>query len=186
MKTQFRSFRALLLVATLCIFHFEGITSDNAAGTMQVSQEAILNGANLFDGTTRLANGGAACNSCHNVNNSAVLSGGLLGKDLTDVYTRMGDAGLSGILGAPPFPAMASAYNDNRLTDEEIEYLKAFLQFVDVNSDGQEADSNDEIFLLYGPIGLIVWLVLVYFFWFNRKKESVKKAVFDRQIKPIN
>jgi len=35
-------------------------------------------------------------------------------------------------------------------------------------------------------MGLIVWLIMVYFFWFNRKKESVKKAVFDRQIKPIN
>jgi hypothetical protein len=40
--------------------------------------------------------------------------------------------------------------------------------------------------LTYSPIGLVIWLVFIYFFWYNRKKESVKKEIFDRQIKSIN
>ena len=98
----------------------------------------------------------------------------------------MGDAGLSGIIGSPPFPAMASAYRNNKLTEEEISELTAFFKHSDDVSFDQKVKSGNEIFFVYGPMGLILWLILIYFIWFNRKKESVKKEVYDRQIKPIN
>ena len=149
-------------------------------------QQAISDGAGLFDGSTRLTNGGSSCITCHNVASDAVISGGLLAKDLTDVYTRMGDVGVAAILGSPPFPAMARAFKDKGITPEEIVKLKAFLQYVDQESGTQVSDSMDSVFLMYGPIGLVIWLVFIYFFWYNRKKESVKKEIFDRQIKSIN
>ncbi len=78
-------------------------------------------------------------------------------------------------------------YNiEKKIVETQKEYKEDFLKYVDDNSSDQSIVSNNEIFLIYGPIGLVIWLVLVYFLWFNRKKESVKKSVFDRQIKPIN
>ena len=185
MKINIWDLQRVQFIMILCMFLLFESRADKTLA-QEPSQDAVISGAMLFDGSTRLANDGPSCISCHNVNTSAIVSGGLLAKDLTKVYTRMGDAGLSGIIGAPPFPAMASAYSNNRIEEDEIENLKAFLQYVDINGTEQISASNNEIFLFYGPIGLIIWLIIVYFLWFNRKKESVKKAVFDRQIKAIN
>ncbi|MCP4457188.1 MAG: cytochrome c [Cytophagales bacterium] len=197
MKKNHGPYKKILLLLIVSLFCFNEanaiVKKPPLTGTLQDSQQAvkssddaILSGSRLFEGSMKFENGGASCISCHNVNNDLITSGGLLAKDLTNVYARLGDAGLSGIIGAPPFPAMASAYSSNRLTEEEIADIKAFLQFVDSNSGEQQMASNNEIFLAYGPVGLIVWLIMVYLFWTNRKKESVKKEIFDRQIKPIN
>ncbi len=197
MKTNNRTFQKITLTLILCLFSIiesqaiirktsnSNLLQDTSQD-VQSSGDVVQSGAALFDGSKKFENGGPSCVSCHNVNTDRITSGGLLAKDLTKVYTRMGDAGLSGIIGAPPFPAMASAYSNNKLTEEEVADVKAFLQDVDANSGNQSVVTNNEIFLAYGPVGLIVWLILVYLFWTNRKKESVKKEIFDRQIKPIN
>jgi hypothetical protein len=186
MKAKYWALRVILPLIFFT-FPFFNTTANSPQDSDQGTEgDAIFNGASLFDGSLSFTNGGPACNACHNVNNDVILSGGLLAKDLTNVYARMGDAGLTGILGAPPFPAMTSAYSNSQLTENEIENLKAFLQFVDANGIGTITASNNEIFLVYGPVGLALWLIMVYFFWLNRKKESVKKEIFDRQIKPIN
>ena len=176
------------LLLIFYLFHsIEAKSNSNIIKTNEDSiQQAISDGASLFDGSAKMTNGGSSCITCHNIVNDDVISGGLLAKDLTDVYARMGDAGVAAILGSPPFPAMASAFKDKEITPEEIVKLKAFLQYVDQKSSTQSGDSMDAVFLMYGPIGLVAWLVFVYFFWYNRKKESVKKEIFDRQIKAIN
>lgn len=191
MKKKYRTFQNFQILLILCLFlaletQASNRTLQDSSQVVKSPEDAVLSGSRLFDGSKRFGNGGASCISCHNVSSDLITSGGLLAKDLTNVYARMGDAGLSGIIGAPPFPAMASAYGNNKLTEDEIANLKAFLQSVDANSNGQQVVTNDEIFLAYGPAGLVFWLILVYFFWLNRKKESVKKEIFDRQIKPIN
>lgn len=170
------------------LFHSIEAKSNNKINEIyqDSTQQAISDGASLFDGSTKMANGGSSCITCHNIASDDVISGGLLAKDLTDVYTRMGDAGVGAILGSPPFPAMASAFKNKDITPEEIVKLKAFLQYVDQESSTQTGDSMDAVFLMYGPFGLIVWLAFIYFFWHSRKKESVKKEIFDRQIKSIN
>ena len=43
----------------------------------QATTEQILLGQALFQGTTRFANGGPTCNSCHDVINDAVIGGGV-------------------------------------------------------------------------------------------------------------
>lgn len=176
------------LLLIFYLFHsVEAKSNSKIIETNQDSiQQAISNGASLFDGSTKLTNGGSSCITCHNIASDVIISGGLLAKDLTDVYTRMGDAGVGAILGSPPFPAMASAFKNKDITPEEIVRLKAFLQYVDQESSTQIGDSMDAVFLIYSPVGLVVWLVFIYFFWSNRKKESVKKEIFDRQIKSIN
>lgn len=70
---------------------------------IEYTQEDIEQGKLLFSGKTSFANGGASCISCHNVTNDELISGGLLAKDLTKAYTRMGDAVLSSIISSSPF-----------------------------------------------------------------------------------
>lgn len=147
--------------------------------------EEIEIGKQLFIGSKRLNNGGAACISCHNVDYAGVIPGGLLAKDLTTVFSRMGgDAGLKGILGAPPFPAMTQAYKDNPITDEEVNAITAFLNKVDKDTPNQVKASFNP--LLYGGVaGVIALLWLFLVIWFGRKKYTVKRAIFDRQLKSI-
>ncbi len=73
-------------------------------------ENQVLLGQALFQGTTRLANGGPTCNSCHDVTNDAVIGGGILAVELTTVFSRLGGPGVRAILGSPPFPVMQQAY----------------------------------------------------------------------------
>ena len=114
-----------------------------------------------------------------------MVSGGLLAKDLTNVFERMGDAGLTGILGAPPFPAMAVAYKNNELDSVEIVQLTAFLKHAANVSNNQEVKSGVDIFIVGGGGGLIFLFLLITLYWKNRLKHSVKHDIYKRQIKSI-
>ncbi len=50
-------------------------------------------GKELFTGETQFANGGAACMSCHRMEDLGSLGGGLVGPDLTNAATKFGGAG---------------------------------------------------------------------------------------------
>ncbi len=145
--------------------------------------EQIELGKNIFIGNHSLSNGGASCISCHNVNYTGVIPGGLLAKDLTTVYSRLGgDAGLHGILGAPPFPAMTEAYKDKPLNEEEIAALIAFFNKVDNDKPNQIVSSMNP--LLYGGFaGFVTILILIFIIWNKRKSETVKKDILNRQLK---
>jgi mono/diheme cytochrome c family protein len=140
-------------------------------------------GRRLFQGTTRLAGGGPACNSCHHVQNDAVIGGGTLAKDLTTVFTRMGTPGVEAILGSPPFPVMKTAYSGRPLEADEVFALSAFLEVVD----GQSMDqpSRDYGFrLLYSGIGGAGLLFGLYgLLGMRRKRGSMNQELFDRQVR---
>lgn len=148
--------------------------------------EEIERGKNIFIGSYALSNGGPACISCHNVNYTGVIPGGLLAKDLTTVYNRLGgDAGLQGILGAPPFPAMTQAYKDRPITEQEIAAITAFLNRVDKDKANQQVATVNP--MLYGGFaGASALLVFIFIIWYRRKKHTVKKNIYDRQLKSIN
>ncbi len=147
------------------------------------SEEEILLGQHIFEGNKRLANGGAACIFCHNLNTDRIIPGGLLAKDLTTVYTRMGgDAGLTGILNAPPFPAMTEAYKNKPMTESEIYAVVSFLNKVEKESTTQTATATNPL-LKYGFIGFAMWVGIVFLVWFRRKKYAVNKRIFERQVK---
>ncbi|MBK5213847.1 MAG: c-type cytochrome [Flavobacteriaceae bacterium] len=147
------------------------------------SAEEILLGQHIFEGDTRLTNGGVACISCHNVASNRIIPGGLLAKDLTTVHTRMGgDAGLTGILNAPPFPAMAEAYKNRPLTENEIYAVVSFLNIVEKESATQSATATSPL-LKYGFISFAVWIVIIFIVWRHRKKYAVNKRIYERQLK---
>ena len=143
----------------------------------------ILRGQDLFQGSVRLANRGAACNSCHDVQNDAVIGGGILAKELTTVFSRLGGTGVRAILGTPPFPVMQQAYEDKPLTEEEVFALVAFLEEADAQSQfHQPRDYGIKLFLS-GLAGTIVLFGVCGVTWRGRKKQSVYQDIFDRQIK---
>ncbi len=145
----------------------------------------IQAGKNLFEGRARLANGGPTCNSCHHVKNDAVMAGGALAKDLTDAFTRLGEAGVKAILGNPPFPAMKQAYQNRPLSEAEIFDLAAFLQHADQVRDSQQAKDYRSQLLFSGLGGALVLLLLFGGVWTRSKRGSVNRKIYERQIKSI-
>lgn len=150
---------------------------------IEYTNKDVEAGAKLFSGAQRFENKGPSCVACHNVSNEKVIPGGLLAKDLTEVFGRMGHAGIGGILSAPPFPAMAESYSNNPLTETEIFQLTAFFNDANENIDSQKVDDGYKILAFGGGAGLIILLLAINMIWLKRKKEQTKKDIFARQIK---
>jgi len=128
----------------------------------------VTRGRELFLGTARLANRGAACVSCHQVNGLGYLAGKKLGPDLNEVYERLnGRKGLATWLSAPATPTMQSVFADYPLDSEEILPLVAFL------ADQAEAPPESSqgatlIFVLLGLAGTVLTLLLFDVVWRKR------------------
>ncbi len=149
------------------------------------TEEQVLLGQALFQGHTRLANGGPTCNSCHDVTHDAVIGGGILATELTTVFTRLGGAGVRAIIGSPPFPVMQKAYEDRPLTEEEVAGLVAFLERADAEQGlHQPRDYGIKLFG-FGVVGAALLLGLYSLAWSGRKRGSVNQEIFDRQISSI-
>ena len=147
------------------------------------TEEQVLVGQALFQGDTRLLNGGPTCNSCHDVTNDAVIGGGILAIELTTVFSRLGGPGVRAILGSPPFPVMQRAYMDRPLTDEEVVALVGFLKKADEEQAlHQPRDYGIKLFGA-GILGAVILLGLYSVAWRGRKKGSVNQEIFDRQVK---
>jgi len=158
--------------------------ADPALDPANASAEDIAFGLKLFSGENRLENGGPSCITCHNVQHTDLIAGGLLAKDLTKVYERMGAAGLNGILSSPPFPAMNASYKDNQLTEKEIFQLSAFFSDASVNNIYQKKRSYNDNLLLYGGGGAFATIAIIIFFLFlERKRKCVKEDIYKRQNK---
>ena len=148
----------------------------------QATEEQIVLGQNLFQGTMRLTNGGPTCNSCHDVTNDAVIGGGILARELTTVFSRLGGPGVRAILGSPPFPVMQRAYQDTPLTDEEVAALVGFLERADEEQAlHQPRDYGIKLFGA-GVVGVIILLGLYSLLWRSRLRGSVYQDIYDRQI----
>jgi mono/diheme cytochrome c family protein len=147
------------------------------------SEEDILAGQELFQGSLRLVNGGPACNACHEVRNDAVIGGGILATELTTVFSRMGGAGVTAILGRAPFPVMQAAYEGRSLTENEVSALVAFLEYADSEQYNQLPRDYGLGLFASGVVGAGVLFGLFGFVWRGRKIGSVNQAIYDRQIK---
>lgn len=147
---------------------------------VQLPGVSAENGRHYFDGSKRFDNGGPACITCHNINHKKMIPGGLFAKDLTDVYERMGE-GITGWLSAPPFPAMASAYQNHELTERERASLTEF--FKEASEAKEKPKSAMNYFVIGGLSGLGAILVLINILWWKRKRQMVKKDIFLRQKK---
>jgi len=149
----------------------------------QSNEANVVLGQNLFQGKVRFENGGPACISCHDVKNDAVIGGGILARELTTVFSRMGEPGVRAILGSAPFPVMQQAYVNKSLTDEEIFSIVSFLEQADRDHMFQQPRDYGVKLAGTGIVGLIVLLVVFSLLWRKRKIKPVNKDIFDRQTK---
>ena len=147
--------------------------------------EQIALGQELFQGTVRFAEGGPACNACHDVKNDAVIGGGILARELTSVFTKMGKAGVAAVIGQAPFPVMQAAYEDQELTEEEVSALVAFLQDADEQQFYQQPRDYGLGLFTSGVVGTLVIFGFCGLVWRGRKSESVNQRIYDRQTKSV-
>ena len=144
------------------------------------TDEIEARGKELFEGFRGFKNGGASCISCHHVNADEGVQGGLLAKDLTQSFSRIGGmAGIKGIIDFPPYPAMKDAYTNAAITEEESVQLQVFLMRADKKN--AMTDSSVSSFMKQGIIGMLVLLVIISLVWFKRKKRSVNYHIIQRQ-----
>lgn len=143
------------------------------------STTSILIGNELFNGYRRFENGGLSCASCHNASQNGY--GGLYAKDLTNAFSRLGGlAGIKGIIGIPPFPAMTLAYKDHPITEEENAYIQLYLQ--KTNKLNPQGPIVQKAVLFYGGFAIGIFIVgLIILFWFKHKRRSVNHLIMKRQ-----
>ena len=150
------------------------------------TKEDILIGQNLFSGKQKFVSGGPSCISCHHVRKDDMIAGGTLAKDLTDVYDRLKKAGIEGMISGLPFPQMKISYQDHQITEEETIQLVAFFKEASEERYYQRYGSYTSTFLIWGGTGALILMGIFPLFWYKRKKETVNKRIYDRQIKSRN
>lgn len=139
-----------------------------------LTQSDIDRGRKLFEGETKFQNGGAPCITCHNVQLPGVFTGGMLAKDLSVAFTRLGPAGIDGIIRNPPFPAMIYSFGNKPLTDQEVKDLLAFLYHSDNWNLTQNYTGGGEIyFLIISLFGINMIFLLLLVKYKRVKKNSV-------------
>lgn len=149
----------------------------------EATESEIDIGMMLFTGEQRLEGRGPACISCHNVKNDKLIGGGLLAKDLTDVFARMNEAGVKAIVGSSPFPAMKTAYQNATVSEEEVYNLTAFLKYANEQQYDQHGRDYMVYFLWAGGVSFVILLIIYSLMWRNRRRESVNQRIYDRQLK---
>ncbi|GMR05744.1 MAG: hypothetical protein BMS9Abin25_0319 [Gammaproteobacteria bacterium] len=147
------------------------------------TKEDITLGLKLFQGKVRFENAGPTCISCHDVKNDAVIGGGVLARELTTVFSKMGGTGVRAILGKAPFPVMEHAYKDKALTKNEVFSLVAFLESADEQHAYQQPRDYGTGLLISGLVGAFILFGFYSMLWLRRRKDSVNQKIYDRQVK---
>lgn len=160
-----------------------GQASARQAALPSATPEQLQLGRDLFQGQVRLASGGPMCNSCHEVTNDAVIGGGVLARELTTVFSRLGGPGVRAVIGSPPFPVMQRAYQGRPLTDDEIAALVAFLQDADAQHAFHRPRDYGRWLFWAGLVGAAALLGLYALTWHGRRTGSVYRTIFARQLK---
>lgn len=136
----------------------------------------IENGRRIFDGNKRLANGGAACLSCHAVDDLGNLGGGRLAPDLTKVYERMnGRKNLASWLMAPATPTMRPLFANNAMTNDEIVALVAYLEAA-AQKPPARSDTSTLSFFFLGLGGAVFGFIGADTVW-RRRFRGVRKPM---------
>ncbi len=141
---------------------------------IQATAADFARGERLFLGTEPKQNGGPGCISCHTVlGHDGGISGGLIAKDLTHAFARLGDASLDAALKSPTYALMNRIFADHPLTSAEVFALRAFLYQADTVV-GQPRDSSN--FLLVGLGGAGLMLIFLNALW-SRRLRGVRKVI---------
>ena len=150
------------------------------------TKEEIMIGRDLFTGVQKFKNEGPSCISCHHVKDDNIIAGGALAVDLSDAYDRLNKIGIQAMITGLPFPQMKISYQNHLITEAETLQLTAYLKYVSQERFYQYGTSYERILLMGGIAGAFLLMGIFPLFWYKRKKESVNKRIYDRQIKSRN
>jgi mono/diheme cytochrome c family protein len=151
-----------------------GAATAKIKSALESKSEDAAKGLALFLGSRAFKNGGPACVSCHSVGDYGTLGGGTLAKDLTQVYSRYKDDGLSVALQKLAFPVMQETFANKTLTDDEVFQLKAF--FYQSDKEGTQNLGFQKKFIFLGLGGVVLVLGGIDFIWRRRRKSSIRRA----------
>ncbi|WP_026234947.1 cytochrome c [Calidithermus timidus] len=143
-----------------------------ASPAPKAGQAAV--GRALFTGQKAFAKGGAPCMACHNAGDLGPMGGGSLGKDLTDLYLRLGEVGIKGTLSNIAFPVMREAYKGKPLTEAEIDALVAF--FAQASKEGHYSSAvyGGRMWYAAVPIALALFGVMALI-WLGRRPSLAER-----------
>ncbi len=150
------------------------------------TEEEIMLGRDLFTGVKKFKNKGPSCISCHHVKDDNIIAGGTLAVDLSDAYERLKKIGVQAMITGLPFPQMKISYQNHLITETETLQLTAYLKHVSQERYYQYGTSYQRILLMGGIAGAFLLMGVFPLFWYKRKKESVNKRIYERQIKSRN
>ena len=132
----------------------------------------IDRGHDLFVGSNRFDNGGAACASCHTAGEVGNLGGSSLGPDLTPVYDTLGgEPGLTAWLANPASETMQPIFADQPMTEAEIADVVSFL--ADTPNQDRPNEASDW-FLLAGLGGLVILIGGMAIAWRGMRQTYVQ------------
>lgn len=126
-------------------------------------------GRALFTGKLAFQNGGAPCMACHTAGNIGLMGGGNLGLDKTDLFTRLGAAGISAVLENPAFPVMREAFKGKAFTAQEKADLVAFFEQAAKEMPQPAAVYSGRMFFA-AFFGALALFVVMYLLWINRRE----------------
>jgi cytochrome c2 len=151
--------------------YLEGPGPDSGVTAVVLTGGQSQAGEALFSGRVAFINGGTPCMACHSTAGLNAIGGGTLGPDLTHVYGRMGDAGLSAALVGLPFPSMQGIFTNYPLTTQEQADLFAYFQETD-QQPAQTSALDSNIVWGVGAAGAIFLFGGMLVFW-PRQRESI-------------
>lgn len=139
--------------------------------------DEIAAGEALFDGRSRMQNGGPACATCHTAAGLPFPSGGTMGPDLTKEYSKLGPQGLAIAIKTLYFPAMDPLFKDRPLTPGEQKELAAFILSIDRQPPPSSPAAALAVASLAALGGLFLWTWLAVG---RRRVRSVRRALVKR------
>lgn len=139
------------------------------AATAAPASEIV--GKELFIGSKSFTNGGPSCISCHR----AEGTGGTMGPDLTDAFTKFGENALVSACEQTNFKVMKAAYKDHPVTRQEALHLTRYFGSIK----GAKKDTVDPPINVIGYGGAAVFL-LGLTFMYKRRKGSARDQLNRR------
>lgn len=156
----------------LCFLFFINLNILVNSNSILINKDKIVKGKKYFNGEYELINKGNSCNSCHSIDMVDVNTGGSLAINLTKTYLRMGSNGIEAILKNPPYPAMKAAYENKKLTIDEISYLISYLTEIS-DKDSQYIKINTGLYLFFSSFFVYILLNCFYYLLFKKNKNKV-------------
>lgn len=139
----------------------------------------VERGRRLFLGLDPLKSGAAPCVACHTVRGAgSAVPGGLLSRDLTHAFARIGDEGLDAALASPAYPLMNKVFAARPLDGAEVFALRAFLRTANqATAPGGDGHLSAGLF---GVLGTIAALVALNAAW-SRRLRGVRRPLVERK-----